>query len=331
MHDRGLMRAVCALAIAFAFVGSPSRDARASPAEAPDAPASVTIAYQPGIGYANLIVMKEQRTLETQFPGTSFSWKVLSNGDVIRDGIIANQIQIGAGGVGPFLIGWDRGVGYRLIGALNEMDLWLASRDPAVRTLKDIKPNMQIGLPSPDSIQAIALRKGAAQQLGNPRALDANLLAISHPEGLAALQHGQLALHMSAPPFEFQEQQDGAHIVFRSVEAFGVTTFNSVFATDAFYAAHPHFVDAFSKDLQAATAFIRRDRKGAAQLLAQDAGNKVPAATFADWLDRKQVNYSTTPRGFMAYAKFMQSIGLLSKIPASMKDIELPNLGNVGS
>lgn len=57
----------------------------------------------------------------------------------------------------------------------------------------------------------------------------------------------------------------------------------------------------------------------------------MPAATFADWLDRKQVNYSTTPRGFMAYAKFMQSIGLLSKIPASMKDIELPNLGNVGS
>ncbi|MGH7709023.1 MAG: ABC transporter substrate-binding protein [Vulcanimicrobiaceae bacterium] len=322
---RSLIRAI--LAAGVLALGA----ATAPVAAAPDAPDSVTIAYQPGIGYANLIVIKEQRTLEKQFPKTTFTWKVLSNGAVIRDGIIANHIQIGAGGVGPFLIGWDRGVGYQLISALNEMDLWLVTRDASIHSLKDIKPGMQIGMPGPDSIQAIALRKGAEMQLGNAHALDSNIVAIAHPVGLQALEHGQLVLHLSSPPFEFEEVKDGGHIVFRSYQAFGPSTFNSVFSTTAFYNAYPKFVDVFYKDLQDATNYINHDTVGAAKLLSDDTAGKVSAAQFEGWMTHKEITYTTTPHGFGAYAKFMQSIGLLSKTPASMKDLELPTLAGTGS
>ena len=66
----------------------------------------MTIGYQPGIGYAPLIVLKSQHTLEKQFPGTTFSWKVLAAGAAITSGMISGDIQIGAGGVGPLIVGW---------------------------------------------------------------------------------------------------------------------------------------------------------------------------------------------------------------------------------
>src|SRR6202049_269966 len=199
-------------AVALALLASPER----APA-APDAPPSVTIAYQPGIGYSTLIIVRRFGLLEKRFPGTKFDWKVLTNGDAIRDGIIAGQIQIGAGGNGPFLIGWDRGVGYKLIAPMNVMNLWMVARadEPNIRSIKDIPANAKIGMPSPDAVQAIALRKAAQEVFGDPHKFDTNIVAIQHPLGVQAMAAKQLELHMSSPPFQQQEvEAAGAYLFF---------------------------------------------------------------------------------------------------------------------
>jgi len=299
-------------------------------AGATDAPPTVTIAYQPGISYASLIVMKSQGVLEKAYPNTKFDWKVLANGAAIRDGIIAGQIQIGAGGIGPFLIGWDRGVGYKLIASLNLMDLWLVAKDPKLKSLKDFTADMKIGMPSPDAIQGIVLRKGAQDQLGNTHALDGNILAIEHPLGVQALLNGQIAGHLSSPPFQYQEVAAGGHVILRSWDVFGKSTFNSVFSTDKFYNDYPGFVNAFYKKLLDATYFVKSQPKAAAEILAKDSGNAVPASDFQKWISRPDTIFVTTPHGFMKYATFMKSIGMLSKVPVSMHDLELPTLGNAG-
>jgi NitT/TauT family transport system substrate-binding protein len=295
------------------------------------APSSVVIAYQPGIGYANLIVMKEQGTLKKQFPKTHVEWKVLASGSAIRDGMVSNKIQVGAGGVGPFLIGWDKGVGWKLLASLNEMDLWLVTMKPRIQSLGDIKPGMKIGMPAPDSIQAIVLRKGAQQQLGNAHALDNTIVAIEHPLGVQALAHGQLAAHLSSPPFEFEEVAAGGHIILKSYDLFGQSTFNSVFMTQSFYNQYRDFAKSFYQDLVSATQFVNSNTAQAAQLLSQDQKGKGTASQFQDWLTHQGVTYDTTPHGFMEYAQFMHSIGLLSKVPGSMQDIELPTLNGAGS
>ena len=69
---------------------------------AAQAPANVTIAYQYGYAYAPLIVMKQQGILEKHFPGSTFAWRVFASGSAIRDGMVAGQIQLGAGGTAPF-------------------------------------------------------------------------------------------------------------------------------------------------------------------------------------------------------------------------------------
>ena len=249
---------------------------------ASDAPPTVTIGYQPGIGYATLIVMKQLGVLEKRFPGTKFDWRVLTNGDAIRDGIIAGQIQIGAGGNGPFLIGWDRGVGYKLIAPMNVMNLWMVARadEPNIKTLKDIPPNAKIGMPSPDAVQAIALRKAAQETFGDAHKFDTNIVAIQHPLGVQAMAAKQLELHMSAPPFQQQEVEAGGHVVFRSFVAFGRSTFNSVYTTENFAKQYPVLVKAIFDEMRNATNMLKNDPDQAAALLSkdtdgQDAGGEV--------------------------------------------------------
>src|SRR4030081_2346880 len=66
-------------------------------------PDAVTIAYQPGLSYVPLIIMKNQKVLKTQFPKTKFSWKLLSSSAAVQDAIISGDVQIG-GGSGAQLI-----------------------------------------------------------------------------------------------------------------------------------------------------------------------------------------------------------------------------------
>ena len=313
-------------AAAVAAGGAPRRASAADP----PLPSTMTIAIQPGIGYGNLLVMKYQKLLEKRYGGTTFNWPVLTNGDAIRDGIISGTIAIGSGGSGPFLIGWDRGVGYKMIGGLNLMDLWMVSRNPDIKTLKDIKPGMKVGMPSPDAIQAIALRMGCQQQLGNAHALDTNIVAIQHPLGVLALKNGQLDAHMSSPPFQFEEVADGGHVVFRSWQATGKMTFNCTYTTDPFASKYPDFTNYFFSQLKTATNFIHQNPDGFCQILEQDSGGKVTAAQYREWLKQPGIEYSIVPHGFVKIADFMHQIGMLNKSPASIRDLELPLLGGVG-
>ncbi|MGZ4388750.1 MAG: ABC transporter substrate-binding protein, partial [Gaiellaceae bacterium] len=123
-------------------------------------PDHVTIAYQPGMGYAPLIIMRSQKTLETQYPNTKFDWKVLASGAAVTNGVIAGDVQLGAGGIGPFLLGWAKGVNWKLIAPLNWGDLWLMAKNPAIKTIADLK-GKRVAMPSPTSIQGFVLRKMA--------------------------------------------------------------------------------------------------------------------------------------------------------------------------
>ena len=312
-------------ALAMLAIGTPARTAPAS-----DAPATVTIAYQPGISYTTLIVMKMRGTLEKQFPGTKFEWRLLSNGATIRDGFLAGQIQVGAGGSTPFLIGWDRGVGYRLIAAMNEMNLWLMAKNPKIKTVKDLTANSKVGVPGPDAIQAISLRKAAQDMLGDSHALDTTFVAIQHPLGVQSLEGGQLDAHFTSPPFQQEEQERGAHVVYKSYDAFGKATFNSVYTTETFGKEHPLFVAALYKDLVDTTKFINTNRDEVAELLAKDGEMKVSTAQYKKWLSVPDMTFETMPHGFIKVANYMKSIGLLTKVPTSMREIELPLLGGSG-
>ena len=287
---------------------------------------SMAIAYQPGIGYAQLLIIKQEGWLEEDLPETEISWQQLSSGAAIRDGMLAGDINVGSGGVGPFLVGYDGGVDWKLLSALNEMDLWLMAMDAEYQSLNDFQDGGKIAMPAPDSIQAVVLRRGAQEQLGDAKALDSNIVALGHPDGLQALLSGQIAGHLTSPPFQFQEQDQGAHRVLSSFDLFGPHTFNSVFVRQNYHDDNPEAMEALYSDIQRATELIHDDPDAAAEVLSAESEDDTSPEDFKRFMSEEGVTYTTEPRGFIEFAEFMQQSGLIKNVPESESDLVFDNL-----
>ena len=288
------------------------------------APSKVLIAYQPGMGYAPLIILKEQRTLEKKFPGTAFEWRVLPSGAAITNGVISGQIQIGAMGTGPFLLGWARGIDWKLLAPLNEGDLWLMAKDPNIKTIADLR-GKRIAMPGPTSIQAVVLRKMAQVKLGSASALDSTIVSMDHPDAMQALIAGQVDAHLTSPPFQFQEKVRGAHVIARSYQYFGAHTFLGTVVTQSFYDANREFANQLYREILGAIKLTQTNPTKVAMLLQQDAGGSPSWRQFKQWIGDPAIEYTTRPRGLMRTATFMSKTGQLpGRFPGSWRDLVLP-------
>jgi NitT/TauT family transport system substrate-binding protein len=282
----------------------------------------LTIAYQPGIGYAPLLLIKQQKSLDKALPGVQVEWKQLDSGAAIRDGMLSGDIQVGSGGLGPFLIGWAKGVDWKVLAPMEDMDLWLMTKSPKYKGLDDFKSGGKIAMPAPDSIQAVVLSKLSQEKLGDPDALEDNIVALGHPDGLQALLSGQLAGHLTSPPFEFQEQAKGARKIGSSYEAFGgPSTFNSVYVREGFYDSQRKAMDTLHRQLTAAVKMLRDQPDKAAKLLSEESGGQTSAADFKTYITHPGVEYTTTPHKFKEIADYMKKIGLIDKAPKDFKEL----------
>jgi ABC-type nitrate/sulfonate/bicarbonate transport system substrate-binding protein len=316
--------AALAAAVLTAFAAAtPAAKSQAGP------PSKLTIAYQPGLGYAPLILMKQLRTIEKQYPGTSVDWKVLASGTPITQGVITGDIEIGAVGTGPMLVAWARGVQWKIIAPLNLADLWLMAKDPSIRTIADLR-GKRIATPTRTSIQAVMLRKMAQAKLGDHRALDAGLVDLDHPDGMQALLTGQIDAHFTSPPFQYQERVRGAHIVGRSYGYFGAHTFLVTVMTQKFYDEHTAFARFFYNQIVAMENLIKKNPARVARILQDDAGGQPTWRQFKQWLAAKDpakrpaLTWTTRPLGLMRTAAFMNRTGQLSRAPGNWRELVFP-------
>lgn len=273
----------------------------------------INIAYQPGLGYAPLLVAKQQGAFEDALPDTKFTWRVLNSGAAIRDGMISGDIQVGSGGIGPFLVGRDGGVDWKIITALNNMNLQIMTKDPSVSSVADLKGKGSIAMPGPDSIQSVVLRKAAEEQMGDARALDDQIVAMGHPDGVQALIGGQLAAHVTSPPFQAKEAAEGAKAIVNSYDLFGEHTFNSAFTLTEFASCNPEFVSALVTEVEQANQLLTDKPAEAAEILAAEFDTE--AAVVEKQLTDEGVTFSGTPLGFGTFAEFMQKIELIREVP----------------
>lgn len=288
------------------------------------APEKIVIALQPGMGYAPLIIMKHQRTLERRYPGLQVEYRVLPSGTAITNGMISGQIHVGAMGTGPFLVGYARGIDWKMIAPLNEADLWLMAKDPNIKTIADLR-GKRIATPTNTSIQAAMLRKMAEVRLGDSKALNAGLIAMDHPDAMQALLAGQIDAHLTSPPFQFQERNRGAHIVARSYSYFGAHSFLGAVVTDKFYREYTTFSNQLYRDVAAAIKLISTNPKKVAQILQDDAGGNPTWRQFKQWIGNPAITYTTRPRGLMRTANFMHRTDQLpGRMPSSWRDLVFP-------
>ena len=287
------------------------------------------IVKQPGLGYLQLIVMREMKLLERRLPGVEIEWRQLTSGPVIRDAMVAGQLDIGSGGLGPFIQAIDKGIDWKTLGGLNEMPLFLNCARPEIKTLKDVKPTDRIAMPAIGSIQHVVLQMEAEKELGNPKALNQQIVAMAHPDATAAiLSKREITCHLTSPPFQYEQLRDpGIHKVFDSYHAAGGPhTFNLTWAGAQWVKANPGLVRALVDALKEATDFINEKPAEAAKIyVASEKAKSTPEEILAI-MKQEGLRYSMTPRGLVKFAAFMQKIGMIKSVPGSWKDYAFEHL-----
>ena len=170
---------------------------------------TITIAYQGGIGYAPVHIMEAKKLIEKNYgEEITVEFVKLDSGAAINEGIIGGTIDIGCMGVAPAISGVAAGIPYKVISNLSSQSHGLMSNDKDIASLVDITSEDKIALVNTGSIQHILLSMAAEKALGDAHALDNNIQAMSHAEGMAALESGTVTLHLTSSPFIYQEREN---------------------------------------------------------------------------------------------------------------------------
>ena len=182
---------------------------------------SVGIAEQYGIAYAPLQIMKEQKLLEKRLPGVEINWKQFGGPTGIREGMMNGEIDFGFMGVSPVLIGIDNGMKWRYATGISSNEVAIVTRND-IHSLTELTPKDRISILSPACTQHVLLCMLAGQQLGDPHALDNQLVSMSHPDSVNALLSAtEITAHVSTPPYITQESDGGMHVMATGEEIVG--------------------------------------------------------------------------------------------------------------
>src|SRR5690349_4681746 len=262
--------------IAFLVIASPFIASRAH-AEADQ----ITIADQFGMAYLPLMVMQDKKLVEKYAQAAGLGnvkvrWAQFAGGGAMNDALLSGSIDIGVAGVPSLILLWNKTKGTALevkgVGSVINTPMYLNTRNPSIKSLKDFTASDKIALPSVKiSIQAITLQMAAAEVFGpeNYTKLDSLTVSMRHPDAMAALisGSGDVTSHFTSPPFMFQElEKPGIHRVLSSRDVVGDTSFIVTYLTSKFYKSNPKLVSAFIAASEDAMAFIREQKQAAAQI-----------------------------------------------------------------
>ncbi|MBC5811610.1 MAG: ABC transporter substrate-binding protein [Candidatus Eremiobacteraeota bacterium] len=292
-----------------------------------------------GILYLPLMVVEDQKLFEKHAKRLGagdlhVTWLTIDGGTAINDAMISGNLQYAGIGIPGFVTLWSKGKGTPReaigVSGLSRSALLLNTRNPSVKSLKDFGPNDRIALPGiKTSLSALILEMGAAKEFGdaNYAKLDALTVALGHPDAYAALisGKGEIDAHFGSPPYSNLELETaGIHTVFNSTSVLGDSSVDVVYSTRAFADANPKVTQALVDALDEANAYIRRNKRGAAEAYLRVSQTKTTLDEILRMLDDPDTAFSTTPRGSMLFANFMAKAGIITAKPASWKDLFVP-------
>ncbi|MBR2570632.1 MAG: ABC transporter substrate-binding protein [Clostridia bacterium] len=292
--------------------------------------ARLTIAYQYGLAYAPVVVAMQQGLIEKAYADAAggeleIEWVQMSSGADINTGVMSGSVDVGFMGVGPALTGISKNVGYRIFSSLSGQEHGLMSSDPEIKSLSDIiGSGSQIALVNIGSIQHIILARALSLNGSDPHALDANLVAMKHPDGMNALLTGSLPLHLTTNPYIYREREtEGLYEIEELKSAWPKeNSFIVGVAAIEMHDSEPELYAALCSGLSAAIEYVNGNIEATAELTSQYDGNAVE-----DEIRYLQMgNYSAETRGVEEMAAFMFENGFIEADPGSYADLVFDNV-----
>jgi NitT/TauT family transport system substrate-binding protein len=304
----------------------------------------VKIAQQFGISYLPLMYLEHEKLLEKHAKAMgagdiTVSWAKFAGGNVMNEALLSESLHFASGGVGPLVNLWAKTQGnlnVKAVCAMNAMPLYLNTRNPDVKTIKDFTSKDKIALPAVKvSIQAVTLQMAAAKVFGedNFNELDKLTVSMKHPDGMAALlsDASEITAHFTSPPFQYQELEDPkVHTVLNSFDVLGgPATFNVIWTTSKFREENPKVYAAFLKAFGEAIDMINKDKSAAADNYIKWSGYKGSKELLMKILNDPKVSFTMTPNNTTKYSDFLYKIGTVKVKAESWKDMFFPEVHNL--
>jgi NitT/TauT family transport system substrate-binding protein len=302
----------------------------------------VRLAKQFSMGYVQFNILEHQHLIEKHakqqgLGDIKVTWATFNGPDAMNTALIADQVDVVAGGVPGLVTLWAKTRGtpqeVKGISALSSQPFLLNTRNRAVRTIRDFTDADRIALPAVGvSVQAVTLQMAAAQAFGkeNFAKLDHLTMSLSPPDATAGLLSGGASFDsaFSVPPFQQQQLQNPAiHTVLNSFDVLGGShTFTVAWTSRRFHDDNPHLYRALMDALAEATEILNADKRAAAALWIEDSRSKLPLDMVHSILAGPQVRWTLTPENTMKYATFMHEVGTIKVAPQTWKGLFFPEV-----
>jgi len=277
----------------------------------------VKLARQYGIAYLPMMMIEENRLLEKHAKAAGLDvktgWSVFSGGNVMNDALLSGSLHFATGGVTPFITLWaaTRGTPSEVKAVMSKvyMPAFLNTRNPNIKSLKDFTDKDKIVVTAvKTSVQSIVMQMEAEKLYGlsDVYHFDRLTVAMSHPDGMAALFNPQSEInsHFTVPPFQYQElEKPGIRKVLSTYDVIGGPhSFTLVFTTAKFRQENPKVYAAFIAAFNEAVDTINRDRKAAAEFYVRVARDKSGVEPILKMLNDPEIRFDITPKGTQRFA-----------------------------
>ena len=320
------LRLVLAAAIALAtMTGAPRAEVN-----------EVILGQQFGAVYLPAMVMENQKLVEKYLAASGLSdvkvtWAKLGGPAAINDAMLSGNLHFACQGVPSLAVIWDRtrgGIGVKALGAVASNNLWLNTRNPSIRSLKDFTDNDRIAVPSLKvSTQAVMLHIAAEQVWGKGQhtRLDHITVALPHPEALAAVlsQVHEINTHFATSPFHEAEVKAGLRTVTSGFDIMGGPTTGVTFTSyEKFRAENPKTFAAVNKAYDDALAWINTDKRRAARLYIEMTNErKLTEDDLTLTFSGQDMEYTKVPSRLGKIVDFLHRVGFVKNGPASWRDL----------
>ena len=305
----------------------------------------IRLAKQVGLASLTLLVMEHEKLLEKQvkaagLPAPEISWTTFGSGAVMNDGLLSGNLDFATGGAIPLAVLWSKTVGtpneVRGICGLNAIPMYLDTRNPEIKSIRDITDKSRIAVPAIKvSIQAITLQMAAAKEWGEEHyaKLDPMTVSMNGTDSYVALTSGASDLDVrfgTAPYAQIELKKPGIHTILNSYDVVGGPhDINMIYTTKRFHDDNPKTYAAFVAAFSEATDLVNADKRRAAQIYLEMSPEKVGIDELTDILRDPQVVSSMTPLGVTKFVEFAYRTGTIKKKPDSWKDLFFPEAQNL--
>ncbi|MBO0763566.1 MAG: ABC transporter substrate-binding protein [Hyphomicrobiaceae bacterium] len=320
---------VVALTILVVAVGGAS-------AEVPE----VKIAMQNGSNYLPLMVMRSQKLVEKQlaakgFGSTTVSWVRLSGPSAIIDSFLAGALHFAGQGIPSTILLWDRtrgSIGAKAVSAMCAPNIWLMTRNPELKSLRDLTDKDRIAVPSvKTSSQALFLWSAAEKEFGAGQwgKLDHLTVSMAHPDAMASVlsAKGEITVHAATSPYADLEKKAGLHAItdLYAVEGGTVSGLNFV-SNEQFRNANPVTFRAVKAAFDEAIDWINADKRRAARFYLDESKDKISIEDITAILLAPDYIFDQTPRGIGDALGTMYKAGIIKTEAQSWKDVYFPEV-----